>query len=99
MEKKQTAVDLIQQALIKFIDSMDFKDGKYVVTESKIDELELSIKQAKQMEREEIEMCGNICHIIDDVDFDGNVTFMYNGGSDYFTKTYGDNVNPDLQKP
>lgn len=40
-------------------------------------------------EKEQIEQAGNKCQIVNEVDVDGNIDFMYQSGEEYFTNTYG----------
>ena len=85
---KQTAIDYL-------IEQMNIQGffGVYC-TEDKIDEnrklMTKIIEQAKAMHKEEmIQNCAKM-QIIDDVDFDGNVTFIFDP-EQYYNKTYGGN--------
>ena len=53
------------------------------------DEFEM-IQQAKQMEEEQRIQDMSKMQIISDVDFDGDVTFMFNP-KEYYNETYGGN--------
>ena len=48
------------------------------------------LKQAKQMDKEQRLQDMSKMQIISDVDFDGNVTFMFSP-EQYYNKTYGGN--------
>ena len=47
------------------------------------------IEQAKQMHKDEMIEAMNKAQIIDDVDFDGNVTFIFNNIEQYYNDTFG----------
>ena len=44
-------------------------------------------QEAKELEKQQMIEFGNKMQIIDDVDFDGNVTFFYEP-EDYYNETY-----------
>lgn len=46
------------------------------------------IEQAKQMHKDEMIEAMNRAQIIDDVDFDGNVTFVFNNIEQYYNETF-----------
>jgi hypothetical protein len=58
------------------------------------DEFEM-IQQAKQMEKEQRIQDMSKMQIISDVDFDGDVTFMFNP-KEYYNETYGKKTFLDL---
>jgi len=79
--KQQTPVDWLIAQLTE--------SGHLWITDKPddMDELSLIIKKAKQMEKEQRIQDMSKMQIISDVDFDGNVTFMFNP-KEYYNETY-----------
>ena len=69
--KKQTAIEW----LFEQFNNQDIPFGSYLFNE------------AKELEKQQMIEFGNKMQIIDDVDFDGFVTFFYEP-EDYYNKTY-----------
>ena len=69
--KKQTAIEW----LFEQFNNQDIPFGSYL------------FKEAKELEKQKMIEFGNKMQIIDDVDFDGFVTFFYEP-EDYYNKTY-----------
>ena len=69
--KKQTAIEW----LFEQFNNQDIPFGSHL------------FKEAKELEKQQMIEFGNKMQIIDDVDFDGNVTFFYEP-EDYHNKTY-----------
>lgn len=69
--KKQTAIEW----LFEQFNNQDIPFGSYL------------FKEAKELEKQQMIEFGNKMQIIDDVDFDGFVTFFYEP-EDYYNKTY-----------
>ena len=69
--KKQTAIEW----LFEQFNNQDIPFGSHL------------FKEAKELEKQQMIEFGNKMQIIDDVDFDGFVTFFYEP-EDYYNKTY-----------
>ena len=69
--KKQTAIEW----LFEQFNNQDIPFGSHL------------FKEAKELEKQKMIEFGNKMQIIDDVDFDGFVTFFYEP-EDYYNKTY-----------
>ena len=72
--KKQTAVEWLEKEISTKLGTNDLLDDLY--------------KQAKAMEKEQRIQDMSKMQIISDVDFDGNVTFMFSP-EQYYNETYG----------
>ena len=83
MENKQTAVEFIVEQITKH--TWYDEEGFGHVSVSILD-----IEQAKQIDKEQRIQDMSKMQIISDVDFDGNVTFMFSP-EQYYNKTYGGN--------
>ena len=71
--KKQTAIEW----LFEQFNNQDIPFGSHL------------FKEAKELEKQQMIEFGNKMQIIDDVDFDGFVTFFYEP-EDYYNKTYNE---------
>ena len=78
---KQTAVEWLVKKIHEKLPSYELLnfDQKFYFSEL--------VKQAKEMEKEQRIQDMSKMQIISDVDFDGNVTFMFSA-KDYYNETY-----------
>lgn len=83
--KKQTAVEWLFDNLNLCFDKFD--NGEYSYTEFVNASNEIK-DQAKAMEKQQMIEDMSKMQIIDDVDFDGNVTFIFNNIEEYYKETY-----------
>jgi hypothetical protein len=79
-ETKQTAVDSLEKAFYKYAESTGINNNKWLIDEEDLDKL---IKQAKEMEKEQIENAYNESFRLRDK--------PYSTAKKYYEQTYGGN--------
>jgi hypothetical protein len=83
MENKQTAVNFLIKEFSDILGPLETKPMQDLL-------LMDAIKKAKQIDKEQRIQDMSKMQIISDVDFDGDVTFMFNP-KEYYNETYGGN--------
>ena len=83
MENKQTAVNFLIKEFSDILGPIETKPMQNLLMMD-------AIKKAKQIDKEQRIQDMSKMQIISDVDFDGNVTFMFSP-EQYYNKTYGGN--------
>jgi hypothetical protein len=81
---EQTAVEWFEVELESI--SVDFSDGLITFKEF-IGQYQKLLKQAKEMEEKQIIDFGEKMQLVRDVDFDGNIEFIFNA-EQYYNETF-----------